>query len=58
MSHDSYTEILVVGHFEDGLSFVNTSSMTLSDVITEQDGLDSVSLMTLLQDMESHHRNS
>ena len=41
MSHDSYTEILVVGHFEDGLSFVNTSSMTLSDVITEQDGLDS-----------------
>ena len=41
LSHDSYTEILVVGHYEDGLSFVNTSSMTLSDVITEQDGLDS-----------------
>ena len=41
LSHDAFTEILVVGHFEDGLSFVNTSSMTLSDVITEQDGLDS-----------------
>ena len=34
LSHDSYTEILVVGHYEDGLSLVNTSSMTLSDVIT------------------------
>jgi len=41
LSHDAFTEILVVGHFETGLSFVNTSSMTLSDVITEQDGLDS-----------------
>ena len=41
LAHDQYTEILVVGHFEDGVSFVNTSTMTLSDVITEQDGLDS-----------------
>ena len=41
LSHDEFTEILVVAHSEDGLSFVNTSSMTLSDIITEQDGLDS-----------------
>ena len=41
LAHDQYTEILVVAHYEDGLSFVNTSTMILSDVITEQDGLDS-----------------
>ena len=41
MSYDQYTEILVIGHLEEGISFVNTSTMTLSDVITEQDGLDS-----------------
>ena len=41
LAHDQYTEILVVAHYEDGISFVNTSTMTLSDVITEQDGLDS-----------------
>ncbi len=41
MAHDDNTEILVVGHYESGISLVNTSTMTLVDVLTTSDGLDS-----------------
>ncbi len=41
MSHDDNTEILVVGHYESGISLVNTTTLTLVDVLTTSDGLDS-----------------
>ena len=41
MSHDENTEILVIGHYESGISMVNTSTVTLVDVLTTSDGLDS-----------------
>ena len=41
LAHDDYTSTLVVGHTESGISLVNTSTMTLSDVLTESDGMDS-----------------
>ena len=41
LSHDANTETLVVGHYESGISLINTSTMTLIDVLTTQDGLDS-----------------
>ena len=41
MAHDDNTEILVIGHHQSGISLVNTSTMTLVDVLTTSDGLDS-----------------
>ena len=41
MAHDENTEILVIGHHQSGISLVNTSTMTLVDVLTTSDGLDS-----------------
>jgi len=41
MAHDDTTETLVVGHPFNGLSLVNTSTMTLIDVLDTTDGLDS-----------------
>ena len=41
LAHDTNSEILVVGHYESGISLVNTSTMTLVEVMTTQDGLDS-----------------
>ncbi|RZP08347.1 MAG: hypothetical protein EVA35_03975, partial [Candidatus Poseidoniales archaeon] len=41
LSHDANTETLVVGHYESGISLINTSTMTLTEVLTTEDGLDS-----------------
>jgi len=41
LSFDSNSNTLVVGHHESGISLINTSTNTLIEVMTTQDGLDS-----------------
>ena len=41
MSYDDYTQTLVIGHPENGVSLVNTSTITLTDTYDTSDGLDS-----------------
>ena len=41
LSFDSNSNTLVVGHYESGISLINTSTNTLIEVMTTQDGLDS-----------------
>ena len=41
LAHDANSNTLVVGHFESGISLINSSTNTLIDVITTEDGLDS-----------------
>ena len=41
LAHDANSNTLVVGHFESGISLINTSTNTLIDVMTTEDGLDS-----------------
>ena len=41
LSFDANSNTLVVGHYESGISLINTSTNTLIEVMTTQDGLDS-----------------
>ena len=41
LAYDSNSNTLVVGHHESGVSLINTSTNTLIDVLTIEDGLDS-----------------
>ena len=41
MSYDEYTDLLVVGHPENGVSLINTTTISLVDTYDTSDGLDS-----------------
>ena len=41
MSYDEYTEVLVVGHPNNGISLINSSTISLIDTFDTSDGLDS-----------------